>query len=224
MTPHGRKTEVISIFARLIHGRIAAQRQRVILICSLMTSLHMFATFRETINGELILGFIDRLDTIGIVIRKLRISWHLREDVDAGIDQTHRFQVQGNRKALFDASIFYATVLCVEEVGEGWAVMSTIAFRPNAEFVVLWFVLGKPCVELDMTMQTAWTASPTYGRRSGSYILVYPNLHEMPRRQSRRRRCACCIGDVLTGEDPINVSGVQLWSAFSCIEGCHQEW
>lgn len=137
----------------------------------------MFATFREAVDGEFILSLVDGLDAIGIVIRKLRVSGHLREDVDARIDQTHRFQIQGNSGVLFDTSILYATILGVEEVGEGWAVMSTITFRPDTEFVVLGFVLGKPCAELD---------SPIYGRRSGSYILVYPNLHEVPRRQSRR--------------------------------------
>lgn len=137
----------------------------------------MIATFREAVDGEFILSLIDGLNTIGIVVRKLRVSGHLRKDIDARIDQTNRFQIQGNSGAFLDTSILYATILCVEEVGEGWAVMSTITFRPDAESVVLGLVLGKPCAELD---------SPIYGRRSGSYILVYPNLHEVPRRQSRR--------------------------------------
>ena len=61
------------------------------------------------------------------------------QDVDAGVDQANSLEAQWDSRAI-DVAVRDLLVLRLEEVGESGPVVASVAFGPNAEFVVLGLV------------------------------------------------------------------------------------
>ncbi len=111
-----------------------------------MTRIDTVAAFWEAVDGSIVLGLVDYLNSVRIVVRHLRVGGNLRENVDAAIDDPDSVNLQGDR-AVGDGSARGLPGLLGEESGKGGAVVPTIGLRPDADLVVLWFVLGEPISE-----------------------------------------------------------------------------
>ena len=111
-----------------------------------MTCIDSNTAFWEAVDGSVVLGLADDLNSVRIVVRHPRVGGNLGENVDAAVDDPDGVDLQWNR-AVGNGSARSLPGLLGEESGKGRAIVATIRLRPDADLVVLWFVLGESISE-----------------------------------------------------------------------------
>ena len=84
---------------------------------------------------------IDELQVVSVVECHLRVLWHLRQKVHAGVNEPYCIDTQG---CTVDTAIDDEVVLGLKDLGIGWAVMPSIRLSPYIEFIVRRRIGRKP--------------------------------------------------------------------------------
>jgi len=137
------ETPVVGIAAGLVDFGIGTCCQGVLLVTQSTTLFDHLAAGGEAVDRCGVFRLVDDLDPVTVVEGHLGVKRHLREYVDAAVDNTNCVERKGDDVVLVFALCVLAT-LAEEVVGEGGTVVTAVGLRPDAEFVGLGLIFGEP--------------------------------------------------------------------------------
>lgn len=131
-----RATEGLSCFADVVDGVVYAQVLRIThgrCLAAIDDLVSAGARTLEGVGHVLPLGFIDGLDSVGVVVRHGWIGRPLDEAIDAAVDDHQSVNVQNDIFAVivYKGAVLDTLVLFFEVGGEGWAVAATLIRRQS---------------------------------------------------------------------------------------------
>lgn len=141
-TRHLVKTIQVCITACFVYFGIGPLVFWVKLIRHGSTGRGKVPTHWQCRHSRLVGSFVDCLDSVCIVRGELWVKGHLGVDVDTCVDQAKGVEMELDRVRA-KVSRRDKVVLLIEEVGECWAIVTSIRFGPDGELVVIWLVLGE---------------------------------------------------------------------------------
>jgi len=139
--------ELVRPAARRVDGGVVAVELGVPFVGEALALLDQVpAAARATpgVDGVVVEGLVDGLDTVGVVVRHLRVGELLRGEVHAAVDDAQRVEVDVVRLALcLDGAVGDLLVLLLEEGRERGPVAPAVGLGPDADAVVVGLVLGE---------------------------------------------------------------------------------